>query len=397
MSLKIPFHRAVIGEDEINEVVATLRSGWLTTGPRTKQFESEFAAYVGTKHAVALNSATAALHLALEAIGLRRGDSVLVPTMTFAATAEVVRYFDAKPLLVDCREDDLNMDCSHARQIAEQAIARGDTLRAIIPVHYGGKIADMAGILALAHDFNLAIIEDAAHCCPAHYRHTETSPWVSVGSESAVSCFSFYANKCITTGEGGMACTNDDKLAERMRIMSLHGISKDAWKRFTAEGSWYYEIIAPGFKYNLTDIASAIGLHQLRKADHFRSEREQVASLYRHKLASVTEIRLQPTDPNSIHSHHLFVIRLKLDLLDVDHGPIIAELKYAGIGCSVHWMPLHMHPYYKETYGYQPNDLPVAARLFPELISLPIFPSMTEQEVAYVCDTLVAILARHRL
>ena len=397
MKTTIPFHRAEIGEAEIAEVVATLRSGWLTTGPKTKQFESEFAAYVGVKHAIALNSATAALHLALEAIGLQRGESVLVPTMTFAATAEVVRYFDAKPLLVDCLDDDSNLDCAHARQVAEQAQARGDKLRAIIPVHYGGKVADMQGVRALARDFNLVVIEDAAHCCPAHYRDDPSQAWRSVGTESAVSCFSFYANKCITTGEGGMACTNDDKLAERMRIMSLHGISKDAWKRFTSEGSWYYEIIAPGFKYNLTDIASAIGLHQLRKADYFRAERERVASLYRSKLDSVAAIRLQPTDSNRIHSHHLFVIRLKLNLLKVDHGAIITELKQAGIGCSVHWMPLHMHPYYRETYDYQPSDMPVAARLFPELISLPIHPSMTNEEVIYVCDTLMAVLSKHRI
>ena len=397
MKLSIPFHRAEIGDEEINEVVATLRSGWLTTGPKTKQFEAAFAAYVGVKHAIALNSATAALHLALEAVGLKRGEAVLIPAMTFAATAEVVRYFDAKPILIDCLEDDLNLDCEHARQQATAAIARGEKLRAIIPVHYGGKVADMTSILTLAKEFDLTVIEDAAHCCPAHYRQSETSPWLSVGSQSTISCFSFYANKCITTGEGGMACTNDDKLAERMRIMGLHGISKDAWKRFTSEGSWYYEIIAPGYKYNLTDIASSIGIHQLRKADHFRLERERVASLYSSKLASVEEIRLQPADPHRIHSHHLFVVRLKLNLLTVDHGPIITELKQAGIGCSVHWMPLHMHPYYRETYDYKPSDMPVAARLFPELISLPIFPSMTEAEISYVCDTLVKILARYRL
>ncbi|MEI8195123.1 MAG: DegT/DnrJ/EryC1/StrS aminotransferase family protein [Phycisphaerae bacterium] len=394
--LKVPFHRAHIGEEEIGEVTSTLRSGWLTTGPKTKQFETEFAAYVGAKHAIALNSATAALHLALEAIGLRRGECVLVPTMTFAATAEVVRYFDAKPILVDCLEDDLNIDCNHARIQANAALARGEKLRAIIPVHYGGKVVDMAGIRLLAHDFNLHIIEDAAHCCPALYRDEETQAWRSVGDESSIACFSFYANKCITTGEGGMACTNNDKLAERMRIMSLHGISKDAWKRFTSEGSWYYEIIAPGYKYNLTDIASAIGLHQLRKADHFRAERERVAAEYRRRLLPIAELRLQNEDKNRVHAHHLFVVRLKLDLLKVDHVQVISALKLAGIGTSVHWMPLHMHPYYRETYRYNANDLPVAARIFPELISLPIFPTMTDEEIAFVCDTLAVIVAGHR-
>ena len=393
--MKIPFFRPVIGDDEINEVVDTLRSGWLTTGPKTKQFEAEFAAYMGVRHAVAVNSATAALHLALEGIGLQRGETVLVPTMTFAATAEVVRYFDAKPLLVDCCEQDLNFDCNHARAVGAAAIARGERLRAIIPVHYGGRIADMCGVRALTEEFGLTVIEDAAHCCPAFYRDNVSEPWNSVGTESAVSCFSFYANKCITTGEGGMACTNDDKLAARMRIMALHGISNDAWKRFTSDGSWYYEIIAPGFKYNLTDIAAAIGIHQLRKADHFRKERERVASAYRQHLASVEEIILPTEDANRIHSWHLFVIRLRLDHLTIDRACAISLLKEVGISTSVHWMPLHMHPYYRQTYGYRQEDLPVSARLYSEIISLPIYPSMSEADVVTVCDALTNIMARH--
>ncbi|MEO6567709.1 MAG: DegT/DnrJ/EryC1/StrS family aminotransferase [Opitutaceae bacterium] len=394
--MRVPFHRAEIGEDEISEVVATLRSGWLTTGPRTKQFESEFATYVGVKHAIALNSATAALHLALEAIGLRKGEAVLVPTMTFAATAEVVRYFDARPILVDCLPDDLNIDCGDARRQATAAVARGEKIRAIIPVHYGGKVVDMVGVRKLAADFDLTIIEDAAHCCPAFYRENTAAPWQKAGSEAAVACYSFYANKCITTGEGGMACTNDDALAARMRVMSLHGISKDAWKRFTAEGSWYYEIVAPGFKYNLTDIASAIGLHQLRKADVLRAARERAVESYRQQLSPLPEILLQAGDPNRIHSRHLFVVRLRMEYLDVDHRVVIDELKQAGIGASVHWIPLHMHPYYRETYGYSPSDFPVAAALFPTLISLPLFPAMTEEDIGYVCDSLGAILRRHR-
>lgn len=392
----IPFHRAALDDQEIAEVVDTLKSGWLTTGPKTKRFEQEFAAFIGTRHAIALNSATAALHLALEAIGLQRGECVLVPTMTFAASAEVVRYFDAKPLLVDCREDDLNLDCAHAREVARSALARGEKLRAIIPVHYGGKAADMAGVRELAREFGMAIIEDAAHCCPAHYRDGAGGPWKSVGTESAVSCFSFYANKCITTGEGGMACTNDDRLAERIRIMSLHGISKDAWKRFTSEGSWHYEIIAPGFKYNLTDIASSIGLHQLRKANQLRESRETAVRHYRRLLERHPGLILQPDAPDRIHSHHLFVVRIKADLYKVDHGPVIAELKQAGIGASVHWMPLHLHPYYRDTYGYQPHDLPCAARVFPGLISLPLFPGITLTEIGFVCTTLADILDKHR-
>lgn len=394
--MSIPFHVPHIGEEEIAEVVSTLRSGWLTTGPRTKQFESEFARYVGAKHAVALNSATAALHLALEAIGLGRGHAVLVPTMTFAATAEIVRYFDATPVMVDCRENDFNLDIEDAHRQAERARNRGLDLKAIIPVHYAGQAVDMVGVKALAAEFGLRIIEDAAHCCPASYREHAAAPWKSVGSESDVACYSFYANKCITTGEGGMACTNDDALADRMRIMSLHGISKDAWKRFTAGGSWYYEIVAPGFKYNLTDLASAIGIHQLRKADRLRDERERVARMYRQHLEPVDEVLLPVAQPNRIHSWHLFVIRVRLGRLKIDRAQVIEELKATGIGTSVHWMPLHMHPYYRETYGYRSEHLPVSAKLFEEIISLPIFPGMNEVQILTVCESLKAILTRNR-
>lgn len=395
-SLRIPFHRPSVGEEEIAEVVATLRSGWLTTGPKTKQFETDFAAYIGTKHAVALNSATAALHLALDAIGLKRGESVLVPTMTFAATAEVVRYFDAKPILVDCLASDFNLDCAHARRQAAAAVARGEKLRAIIPVHYGGRVADMSGVLELAKEFNLQVIEDAAHCCPAFYRDRLSDPWKSVGAESVISCFSFYANKCITTGEGGMACTNDDRLAERMRIMALHGISKDAWKRFTSEGSWYYEIVAPGFKYNLTDIASALGLHQLKKADQFRVEREAIAQAYQKGLAGIPELIVPRNAENRVHSWHLFVVRVQTQNLKIDRARIITLLKEAGIGTSVHWMPLHLHPYYRETYGASPAEFPIATALFNEIISLPIFPGMTDAEIGYICETLAGIVGAHR-
>jgi dTDP-4-amino-4,6-dideoxygalactose transaminase len=394
--MNIPFFRPSVAQGEIDEVVDCLKSGWLTTGPKTKRFESEFAEYVGATHAIALNSATAALHLALEAIGLQRGDAVLVPTMTFAATAEVVRYFDAKPILVDCREADFNLDIDEARRQADLAVKRGEKLRAILPVHYGGQAVDMAGVATLARDFGLKVIEDAAHCCPAAYRDQARAPWKKVGSESEVCCYSFYANKCITTGEGGMACTNDDMLADRMRIMSLHGISKDAWKRFTAQGSWYYEIVAPGFKYNLTDVAAAIGIHQLRKADQFRTERARVASRYRELLGGVDELILPSEHPDRQHSWHLYAIRLRLGRLSVDRAAVIDELKAVGIGTSVHWIPLHMHPYYRQTYGYRTEDYPVSARLSQEMVSLPIFPDMREEEIGYVCEKLKAIVAGNR-
>jgi len=394
---QIPFYKPSIGEPEINEVVDCLRSGWLTTGPKAKQFEAEFASYIRQTHAVALNSCTAALHLALEAIGLKAGQTVVVPTMTFAATAEVVRYFNATPLFVDCREADLNLDVADAAERIEAARAQGEDVAAIIPVHYGGQIGDVAGVVALARRHDLKIIEDAAHCCPAYYRDDAESPWKSVGTDAAVSCFSFYANKTITTGEGGMACTESQKLADRMRIMSLHGISRDAWKRYTAEGSWYYEIVAPGCKYNLTDIAAAIGLHQLRKADQMHKSRAQWARVYSELLSDVDELILPQEMPDRIHSWHLYSVRVQVDRLSVDRAEVISEMKRAGIGTSVHWMPLHMHPYYRETFGCQPSDYFCAAGIYPELVSLPLYPDLTEEDVAYVCRTLKDIIARSRV
>lgn len=454
--LKVPFYKPSLGHAEVDEVVDTLQSGWLTTGPKTKQFEQEFGEYLKYKHAVAVNSCTAALHLALEAIGLEAGQGVIVPTMTFAATAEVVRYFGARPILADCRAGDFNLDVVDAEERIKSALAGGQSVAAIMPVHYGGQIGDVAGVTALARRYQLKIIEDAAHCCPAYYKTTDcettdhgttnqgspqgkgarqkaeyrnqstgpqdygtkeprttdrqaevgsqrsmvsghpTGDWLPVGSSADLSCFSFYANKCITTGEGGMACTQRDDYAERMRIMSLHGISKDAWKRFSAEGSWYYEIVAPGFKYNLTDIAAAMGIHQLRRADELHRKRTLWAGLYSHLLADVAEVILPTQQPNRIHSWHLYPIRLKLDRLGINRVEVINALKQAGIGTSVHWMPLHLHPYYREKYAYKAKDFPVAARLYPQIISLPLYPDLTQADVAYVCDTLKNTIASHR-
>lgn len=391
---QIAFHKPSLGREEIDEVVDTLKSGWLTTGAKTKKFEEAFAAYVQRKHAIAVNSCTAALHLALEAIGLKAGDSVVVPTMTFAATAEVVRYFNARPLLVDCRTADFNIDVQDAEKRILAALAKGEKLRAIIPVHYGGQICDVRGVQELATRYHLKIIEDAAHCCPAYFR-ADSGAWQPAGALGQISCYSFYANKTITTGEGGMACADNMEYADRMRIMSLHGISRDAWKRFTAEGSWYYEITAPGFKYNMTDIAAAIGLHQLRKADLLHEKRTRLAQFYSQRLGTFEEIILPTALPDRIHSWHLYVIRLRLNRLAIDRAAVISELKKAGIGTSVHWMPLHLHPYYRETYGYRAGDLCQAARVYPEIISLPIYPDMNESEIEYVCQQLENILAKH--
>jgi dTDP-4-amino-4,6-dideoxygalactose transaminase len=394
--LTIPYYKPSIGDAEMTEVLDCLKSGWLTTGPKAKQFEAEFARYLRREHAVAVNSCTAALHLALEAIGLKAGQRVVVPTLTFAATAEVVRYFDAVPLFADCRPTDLNLDIADAGRRIEGALAKGEQVAAIIPVHYGGQIGDVAGVNALSRKYHLRIIEDAAHCCPAGYRDNESAPWKTVGTEADISCYSFYANKPITTGEGGMACTDSREHAERMRIMSLHGISRDAWKRYTDQGSWYYEIIAPGYKYNLTDIAAAIGLHQLRKADRMHRRRSELAALYLSSLADMEEVLLPRVMPNRVHSWHLFSVRLNPAHPNLDRAAVISELKRLGIGTSVHWLPLHMHPYYRQTLGCRPADCPCAASVYPGLISLPLFPDMTGDEVQFVCWSLKEILARSR-
>ncbi|MFT3837787.1 MAG: DegT/DnrJ/EryC1/StrS family aminotransferase [Myxococcaceae bacterium] len=407
--MSVPFFRPSVSQAEIDEVVACLKSGWLTTGPRTKQFETEFAAKVGAKHAIALNSCTAALHLALEAVGLRRGDLVLVPAMTFAATAEVVRYFEATPVLVDCEPKTLCIDVQKLAATVE-AIQAGKPvaglkgpygpIRAIIPMHYGGQMADVDGVNAVGKKLGVPVIEDAAHTLPAFTRSNATAPWRQSGTTAGITCFSFYANKCITTGEGGMAVTDDDQWAARMRVMGLHGISKDAWKRFTSEGSWYYEIDAPGFKYNLTDIASAVGLHQLRRADELWKDRVRVAKRYGEKLSQVPGLELPVELADRQHSWHLYAVRLKAGAWSFPgddgtpghaRGQFIEQLKAKGITTSVHWMPLHLHPYYKRTYGYGPGLFEVAEDVWPRLVSLPIFPGMTEAEQDEVVSTIAEL------
>jgi perosamine synthetase len=395
--MRVPFFRPTITETEIEAVVECLRSGWLTTGGVTRAFEQEFATYVGAKHAIALNSCTAALHLALEAVGLRRGELVLVPTMTFAATAEVVRYFDAIPVFVDCDPVTQCIDVAAARRTiaalkASQPVAGlappHGAVRAIIPMHYGGQMADVDGIRALATEHRLAVIEDAAHTLPAYTRSDATSPWRAVGTTADITCFSFYANKCITTGEGGMAVTDDDALADRIRLMSLHGMSKDAWKRYTAAGSWYYEIVAPGFKYNLTDIASALGRVQLGRANELWNERRRVAAALQHALGDIAGIELPREHADRQHAWHLFSIRLDLDVWKIGRDAFIDGLKERGIATSVHWMPLHMQPYYRETYGIAADEFPVAAGLWPRLVSLPLFPGMTDDDVGAIADAI---------
>lgn len=400
----VPFFRPSLTEAEIEEVVDTLRSGWLTTGPKVRRFEAEFAAAVGAKYAVALNSCTAGLHLAVEALGLKSGQAVLVPTMTFAATAEVVRYQRAIPILVDCLPGTLNLDVEDAARKLEQ-LSSGklrifkrphNPVVGIIPVHVGGDMIDLDSLNSFAKSRGLWVVEDAAHAFPAAWRRNENEPWQPCGNgTSAVTCFSFYANKTITTGEGGMALTNSYHLAERLRMMALHGLSRDAWDRYTRIGSWDYKINAPGYKYNLTDIAAAIGIHQLRRAEQMRQSRELIARRYLEGLADVLEIELPAETPNRVLSWHLFPIRLQLERLLIDRNRFVEELGNAGVGCSVHWRPLHLHPYYRETFGWRPEDFPVASQVWERLVSLPIFPSMRDDEVDHVISTVRSLCARY--
>jgi perosamine synthetase len=399
---RIPLHRPSIGEADIAAVTAVLRSGWLTTGAECRAFEAEFAAAVGARHAVALSSCTAALHLALEATRLRRrGGVVLVPTLTFAATAEVVTYFGATPVLVDCERDTLNLDPVHAAYLLD-ALAHGRSVpglkrpapaHAIIPVHYGGQMADVDRVAELAHVHRLRVIEDAAHAFPA----TALDPngrWRSVGTTAEQTCFSFYANKTITTGEGGMLVTGDADLAARARCMSLHGLSRDAWERYSQRGSWDYRIVAPGYKYNLTDLAAALGRMQLKKANALAARRRLLAERYRTLLGHIDEIELPRERADRRSAWHLYVIRLRLERLLIDRAAFIQELARAGIGASVHWMPLHLHPYYRATYGLKPGDFPVATAEWERLVSLPLFPSMREKEQDRVADVIRAVVGR---
>jgi perosamine synthetase len=394
----VPFFRADLQQAEIDEVVAVLQSGWLTTGPRVRRMEQEFAAAVGASHAVAVNSCTAALHLAVECMGLRAGQAVLVPTMTFAATAEVVRYLGATPILVDCDPDTLNMDLTDAeKKLAWAREGKFDgaprEVVGVIPVHVGGHMMDVDAVHAFAEARGLWVVEDAAHAFPAAWRRGSDQPWQRCGNRTAqVSCFSFYANKTITTGEGGMAVTEDAALAERIRLMSLHGLSKDAWSRYSKNASYDYRIIDAGYKYNLTDIAAAIGIHQLARAEEMRLQREQLAVRYTEMLGGLEQVELPPVDGDRLHSWHLYPIKLRLDQLSADRDRIFKDLQDAGVGCSVHWRPLHLHPYYEQRFGWLPEHCPTATREWKRLISLPLFPSMQLREQDYVVSTLQGIL-----
>ncbi|RJP69483.1 MAG: DegT/DnrJ/EryC1/StrS family aminotransferase [Ignavibacteriales bacterium] len=382
--LNIPFHKPFITDDEIKEVVDTIKSGWWTTGPKAQQFEMEFNSYIGSKRSVVVNSWTAAAHLSLEAIGIKEGDEVIVPSITFTASAEIVCYFKAIPVIVDVDPVTLNISPSEI----EKAVTK--KTRAIIPVHYGGMPCDMDEIMEIAKKSSanggLKVIEDAAHALPAYYKDK------MIGRISDVTCFSFYVTKTLATGEGGMICTDDEEIADRCKVMRLHGISHDPWNRYTDEGSWYYEVISAGYKYNFTDIQAALGIAQLKKLDAMLEMRKAIAAKYDEAFKSCGLLEI-PTRLNDRESaYHLYPIRLNLEKLKINRSQFINEIKNAGIGSSVHFIPLYRHPFYKNNFNPEIKNYPVSENEYPRLVSLPIFPGMTDEQIDYLSDRVLSIL-----
>ena len=381
----IPFHRPSIGEEEISEVVETLRSGWLTTGPKTARFEREFREYVHAPHAVALNSATAALHVALAALRVRPGDEVITSPITFCATVQAILHVGATPVLADIGSDG-NID--------PNAIARATTrrTRAILPVHLGGLPCHMNDIWSLAKEHGLYVIEDAAHAAGAFYndRPIGAGP-AGGGPASHAVAFSFYATKNLTTGEGGMLTTPRKDLAETVRMLSLHGTSRDAWDRYTEHGGWHYDVLGHGFKYNLSDIQSAIGIHQLRKLDEFTRRRTEIAAAYNRELGGRDDVEVPPDRADCRHAWHLYILRLNLERLTIDRDEFIRSLQQKGVGASVHFIPIPLHSYFARSplasYSY-----PNALALYPRIVSLPIYPGLTDAHVEYIVRTIREVL-----
>jgi dTDP-4-amino-4,6-dideoxygalactose transaminase len=382
--MKIPFNRPSITEREIAEVTATLESGWITTGPRTKQFEEEFASYCGVKHAVALNSCTAAMHLALSAMKLQPGDEVITSPYTFAASAEVILYHGAKPVFVDIDPVTFNIDTG----LIENSIT--DKTRVLLPVHIAGYPAEMDAITRIAEQHQLKVLEDAAHATETTYHNRK------VGSISDATAFSFYATKNLATGEGGMLTTDDDMIAERARVLSLHGMSRDAWKRYHSGGSWYYEIVAQGYKYNMTDMQAALGLVQLSRLGEMGRQRRSIVNRFNRAFRELPELMLPPDNNLHRHAWHLYLLRIKPELLTIDRDRFIELLQESGISPSVHFIPLHLMPLYQKEWGYKPGDFPQAEAVFASEITLPLYPDLTDGEVDFIIDRVVDIVSQNR-
>lgn len=377
----IPFALPDISCDEIEEVTDTLRSGWLTTGKKTALFEKNFAQYIGAKHALAVNSGTAGLHLALEAVGVGPGDEVIVPDYTFTASAEIIRYLGADPVFADIDPKTLNMDPVEIRK------ALTPRTKAIIPVHFGGQACDMTEIMEIAKKHGLKIVEDAAHAIPC------THMGKMIGTIGDATVYSFYVTKPIATGEGGMVVTDSDEIAARIKVMRLHGINRDIWDRYTTnKPNWHYEVVAPGFKYNMPDITAAIGIHQLKKVDNFQQKRKKIATIYNQAFEGLPVELPYVAVQEDIHSWHLYVIRMNRDLPEGVRDRFMEKMAEKGVGTSVHFIPLHLHPYWKDRYCLQEKDFPNSASAFQRVVSLPIYTKMTDDEVDYVASTVKEVI-----
>lgn len=380
----VPFYRPDIGEEELAAVAETLRSGWLTMGPRTHEFEQAFGRAVHAPYAVAVNSCTAALHLALDGLELKAGDEVITSTLTFTATGASIVHAGGRLVLADVTPDTLNLDPA---DVARKVTAR---TRAMVPVHFAGHPAPMDELLDIARQHRLTVLEDAAHALPACYRGTP------IGSVGHMTAFSFYATKNLTTGEGGMLTLSDAALAERLQTRRLHGMSRNAWRRYSSEGSWRYDVAYPGFKYNMTDMAAAMGLVQLKRLPALHRRRQQIAALYTEQLADLPELVLPTARPDVDHAWHLYVVRLQPARLRLHRDALIEELKAAGVGTGVHFIPLHLLTYYRDAFGYRPSDFPVASAAAETIVSLPFFTLMSDDDVRYVATALRRIVEANR-
>ncbi len=390
---QIPFHRPAIGPDEEREVLEALRSGWITTGPKAKRFEQEFAAYVGARNALAVAHCTGALHLALFAIDIQPGDEIITTPFTFTATAEVMGYLGARPVFVDIDPATLNIDPERI----ETALSSGNyrNVRAIMPVHFAGQACDMDRIMEIARQYKLRVIEDAAHAVDSS-RRMGGRGMTKVGTIGDLTCFSFYATKNITSAEGGMITTEDDALAHKIAVASLHGMDRDAWKRYDSSGSWFYEIHDTGFKYNLSDVHAAIGLAQLRRSGELTARRRAIAALYNKAFGSIRRWKYLMTEPDVEHAWHLYVLRLRPERLRIGRNRFIEMLRERGIGTSVHCIPLNTMAYYQARYGYQTGDFPISEDVYSRCLSLPIYPMMSNEDVGYVIENVLALAREYR-
>lgn len=386
----LPFSPPLIGEEEIAEVTDTLRSDWITTGPKVKRFEEEFAKFVGAADALAVSSCTAALHLSLLVLGIGSGDAVITSALTFCSGVHVIEHVGARPILVDVEQDTLNLDPNHIGAAVERARREGLNVRAIIVTHLYGHPCELDDVLALAEKYDLAVIEDAAHSLPAKYKGATIGSHATSANVPVMTCFSFYATKNLTTAEGGMLA-GPHTLVEKARIWALHGMSRDAWNRYAAQGSWFYDVVCPGYKYNMTDLQAAVGLRQLRKLPQFHQRRREIIERYNSAFYDCEAFELPRERPGIDHAWHLYVLRLNSDS-GIRRDDFISQLKELNIGTSVHFIPIHLHKYYREKYGYLPTDFPTALEQYKRMVSLPLSPRMTEQDTNDVISAILQIV-----